>query len=68
MPTSTMQASAGVRANAMKASAVVSSKKVMRPPPLTASTSDNRPFSVSSSTILPASRMRSLKRIRCGDV
>ena len=65
-PTSITQASAGARAKARKATAVVVSKKLarcrrLRPGPPTAGRQARRPRSA-----VPAMRMRSLKRTRCG--
>ncbi len=66
MPTSSSTRSAGVRAKARKAATVVTSKKVMGRPALTRSTSSRMAESASSATSSPATRMRSLKRTRCG--
>jgi hypothetical protein len=66
MPTSSSVRSAGVRAKARKAATVVISKNVIGRPALTRSTSCRIAISASSSISVPATRMRSLKRTRCG--
>jgi hypothetical protein len=67
-PTSSSTASAGVSAKARNAAAVVISKKVIGAPRFAASQVSRRLISRSSSISSPASRMRSLKRERCGEV
>jgi hypothetical protein len=65
-PTSTMQASAGVRAKARKAAAVVASKKLSSIPSAASSASPSSCGELVVSISCPARRMRSLKRTRCG--
>ncbi len=67
-PVSSSRMSAGWRAKARKAAAVVISKKVMGAPQLACSHSSSSAASSASSMSAPASRMRSLKRMRCGVV
>ena len=61
-----MQASAGVRAKARKAAAVVASKKLGSMPSDASSVSASSAASSASLISFPAMRMRSLKRTRCG--
>ena len=68
IPTSSTSASACTRENARKAAAPMISKKVIGSPALTVSTSSSNATRASSEMRSPASRMRSLKRTRCGDV
>ena len=65
-PTSMIAASAGERAKARKATAVVASKKLGSMPLLASRTSFSSAASWPSSISWPAIRMRSLKRTRCG--
>ncbi|MNE94178.1 hypothetical protein D3C80_1921150 [compost metagenome] len=69
-PTSMMARSAGVSLMARKAAAVVLSNTVASPPLLAmaASTRSSTLLRTSSLISVPASRMRSLKRTRCGEV
>ena len=68
MPTSMMPSSAGTREKARNASAVVMSKKEIGVSPLASSHSVSSSSSTSSSINSLATRMRSLKRTRCGEV
>ncbi|MNL70535.1 hypothetical protein D3C87_1955520 [compost metagenome] len=65
-PTSIMARSAGVSLMATKAAAVVLSNTVASPD--TASIRSSTAFNASSLIRVPASRIRSLKRTRCGEV
>ena len=63
-----MQTSAGVSAKATKAAAAVISKKVMGWPALARSTRSSTCAKCDSAISSPASRIRSTKRTRCGEV
>jgi hypothetical protein len=67
-PTSSTSRSAGTVANRWKATAVVTSNTVIGAPALTRSTCSSASDSASSVTNSPASRMRSWKRTRWGEV
>src|SRR5665213_3622228 len=67
-PTSSTTASAGWREKARNIAAAVISKKVMGSPSLTRSTSSRVAQSSSSEISSPASRMRSWKRTRWGEI
>ena len=67
-PTSSTHKSAGAAANIWKAAAVITSNNVMGSPAFMASICAIVAFSMASDTISPATRNRSLNRIRCGEV
>ncbi|MNY70960.1 hypothetical protein D3C86_2092000 [compost metagenome] len=68
MPVSSSKKSAGVSEKSLNAVTVVTSKKVIPAPPLVSSTSSSAAFSFRVDTSSLASRMRSLKRTRWGEL